>query len=111
MCGSHEDFEMKDFSTKFPDYIDNRYFFQDTSIDKLEIMEKYQEFIAAGAYTSASKYINAQDVTFYGAWIINMLEERLIAIENYIVYTLEKPDIITYSDTEPTDVEVGYCWT
>lgn len=102
---------MKDYSTTFPDYIDKRYFFQDISIDKLPIMNKYNGMITAGSYSAASEYINAQDVTFYGAWILNMLEERLIALENYLVYDVEKPDLVTYSDTEPTDVEVGYCWT
>lgn len=102
---------MKDYSTKYPTSIDDRIFFQDTCIDKLEIMEKYQRLINAGAYSSASDYINKSDVSFYGAFLLNMLEERLIAIENYAVYELEKPDIVAYSDTEPTDREVGYCWT
>ncbi len=102
---------MKDYSTVFPDSIDDRHFFQDISIDQLPIMEKYTGMIKSSAYTAASEYINAQDVTFYGAWILNMLEERLVAIENYFVYEVEKPNIVTYTDTEPTDVEVGYCWT
>lgn len=102
---------MRDYSTKFPANIDDRIFFQDISIDKLDIMKRYQSFIAAGAYTNASNYINGTNVSFYGAYILNMLEERLIAIEDYIVNTMEKPDIVAYSDEEPTDVEVGYCWT
>ncbi len=102
---------MKDYSTVFPDSIDDRHFFQDINIEQLPIMEKYNGMIASSGYTAASEYINAQEVTFYGAWILNMLEERLIAIENYFVYEVEKPNIVTYTDTEPTDVEVGYCWT
>lgn len=103
--------KVKDFSTKFPTSIDNRIFFQDVCIDKLNIMERYQKFIAAGAYTNASNYINGSNVSFYGAYILNLLEERLIAIENYAVYEMEKPDIVAYTDTEPTDKDVGYCWT
>lgn len=102
---------MKDYSTVFPDYIDNLVFFQDVSIDKLPIMEKYNGMISAGGYTAASEYINQQDISFYGAWLLNMLEERLIAIEIYLIYSTEKPDLTTYNDIEPTDVEVGYCWT
>ena len=101
---------MKDFSTKFPTSIDDRIFFQDICIDKLKIMEKYQKFISAGAYTNASNYINSSNVSFYGAYILNLLEVRLIAIEEYLE-TLEKPDIVAYTDTEPTGAEVGYCWT
>ena len=102
---------MKDYNTVFPDYIDDRYFFQDISIDKLPIMEKFNSMIRVDAYTSASEYINAQDVTFYGAWVLNMLEDRLIAIETYLLDEVDKPDLVCYSDTEPTGVDVGYCWT
>lgn len=102
---------MKEYNTIFPTAIDDRHFYQDICIDQLSIMEKYNSMIKAGTYTAASEYINANDVTFYGAWILNMLEERLIAIENYLVYDVQKPDLVAYTDTEPTDVEVGYCWT
>lgn len=102
---------MKDYSTKYPTSIDDRIFFQDISIDKLAIMKRYQTFIAAGAYTNASNYINGSNVSFYGAYLLNMLEERLIAIEDYVIHVMEKPDMVDYSDVEPTDVEVGYCWT
>lgn len=116
---------MKDYSTVFPTSIDSRCFFQDVSIDKLPIMEKYNSMIIAAenssgpetnyagakGYTAASEYINAQNVSFYGAWFLNMMEERLYALENYLVYDVEKPDIVKYSDTEPTEVPVGYCWT
>ena len=102
---------MRDYSTKYPTSIDDRIFFQDISIDKLDIMRRYQVFIANGAYTNASNYINNTNVSFYGAYILNMLEERLIAIEDYVVHVMEKPDMVDYSDEEPTDVEVGYCWT
>lgn len=102
---------MKDYSSVFPESIDSLNFFQDISIDKLSIMETHQRMIANGTYSAASEYLNEQDVTFYGAWLLNMFEERLIAIENYVLYTLEKPDLTTYNDIEPTDVEVGYCWT
>lgn len=102
---------MKDYSTKFPTNIDDRIFFQDICIDNLDIMNKYQQYITSGAYSNASSYINNANVSFYGAFLLNMLEERLIAIENYIINDMEKPDIVAYSDTEPTGVEVGYCWT
>ena len=102
---------MKEYKSVFPEYIDDRHFFQDTSIDKLPIMTKFNNMISAGAYSAASEYINSQDVTFYGAWILNMLEERLIALENYLVNETEKPDLIRYTDTEPTDVPVGYMWS
>ena len=102
---------MKDYSSVFPDNVDKLNFFQDISIDKIPIMEKHQRMIAQKTYSAASEYLNEQDITFYGAWVLNMFEERLIAIENYILYQLEKPNLTTYKDIEPTNVDVGYCWT
>ena len=102
---------MKDYSTKYPSNVDDRIFFQDICIDDLDIMAKYQSYITAGAYTNASNYINQTNVSFYGAYILNLLEERLIAIEEYVTETMEKPDLVTYSDTEPTDADINYCLT
>ncbi len=102
---------MKDYSTVFPDDVDKLCFFQDVSIDKLPIMDQYNEMIAIGHYSDASEYLNTHEISFYGAWLLNMLQERLIAIENYIVHGTDKPDLTTYNDIEPTDKEEGYCWT
>lgn len=102
---------MKDYTSTFPDKIDNLIFFQDVSIDKLPIMDHYNLLIESGNYSMASAYINGEDISFYGAWLLNMLEERLIVIEDYIMHQLEKPDLVTYSDNEPTDKEIWYCWT
>lgn len=102
---------MRDYATDFPKTIDDRVFFSDINIDKLSQMTKFQTYINNGAYSAASKYINNSTVDFYGAWILNLIEERMYALENYAVDEMEKPDIITDQEEEPTDVETNYCWT
>lgn len=102
---------MKDYSTVFPDNIDDRQFFQDINIEQLSVMTKFNNMIAAGAYTAASEYINAAGVPFYGAWVLNLFEERLYAIETYLVDEVEKPELVVYTDTEPTEADTGLCWT
>lgn len=103
-----------------PNYdVDNRTFFSDVSISGVETLNKYIELIQAGDYTSASTLLNEgtydgaiyNEIDFFGAWILNLLENRLYAIENYLLSgQREKPDLLTISDTEPSDKSEGYCW-
>ena len=101
---------MRDTSTKFPSEIDNRIFAQDINIEQAPIMNDYYMFLNAGNYDKATELLNNSDVFFYGAWVLNLLEERLHAIGDYVVNTDLKPDLVTYSDTEPSTVSEGMCW-
>ena len=100
---------MKDASTKFPQEIDDRIFWQDLQIYQTPIMQKYYTYLNAGNYDEASDLLNNSDVFFYGAWVLNLLEERLHAIGDYVMKE-NKPDLVTYSDTEPSTVSEGTCW-
>ena len=101
---------MRDTSTKFPSEIDNRIFAQDINIEQAPIMNDYYMFLNAGNYDKATELLNNSDVFFYGAWVLNLLEERLHAIGDYVVNTDLKPDLVTYSGTEPSTVSEGMCW-
>ena len=101
---------MRDTSTKFPSEIDNRIFAQDISISQVPIMQEYYKLLNAGNYDMASDLLNNSEVSFYGAWVLNVLEERLHAIGDYVVSTDLKPDLVTYSDAEPSTVSEGMCW-
>ena len=100
---------MKDASTKFPQEIDNRIFWQDLQIYQTTIMQKYYTYLNAGNYDEASDLLNNSDVFFYGAWILNLLENRLYAIEKY-VFGLDKNKIVEYQRTEPLNVSQGTVW-
>ena len=100
---------MKDASTKFPQEIDDRIFWQDLQIYQTPIMQKYYTYLNAGNYDEASDLLNNSDVFFYGAWILNLLENRLYAIEKY-VFGLDKNKIVEYQRTEPFNVSQGTVW-
>ena len=100
---------MKYASTKFPQEIDDRIFFSDISISQTPIMQKYYTYLNAGNYDEASELLNNSDVFFYGAWILNLLENRLYAMEKY-VFNLDKNKIVEYQRTEPSDVSQGTVW-
>ena len=99
---------MKDASTKFPQEIDDRIFWQDLQIYQTPIMQKYYTYLNAGNYDEASDLLNNSDVFFYGAWILNLSENRLYAIVNY-VFGLDKNKIVEYQRTEP-NVSQGTVW-
>ena len=100
---------MRDTSTKFPSEIDDRIFAQDISINQVPIMQEYYRYLESGNYTRATELLNNSDVFFYGAWVLNLLENRLCAIGDYVMQ-LEEPDLVTYSGTEPSTVSEGMCW-
>lgn len=101
---------MKDVSTKFPNAIDDRVFFQDIQISHVPIMKQYYELLKNGNYTIASELLNNSEVFYYGAWCLNLLENRLIAIGNYVINDLENINLVNYSVSEPTKKSNGMTW-
>lgn len=91
---------MKDVSTKFPISIDDREFFQNISPEQISIMKQYYSLLRSGAYTKASELLNNSEVFSYGAWCLNLLENRLYAIGNYVM-NLEDINLVNYSESEP----------
>ena len=100
---------MKDTSTKFPQEIDQRTFFSDIDASQVPIMQEYYKLLNAGNYDMASDLLNNSEVNFYGAWLLNMWENRLNAVGEYVM-KLEKPKLITYQSAEPTNPYQGMNW-
>ena len=102
---------MRNTQTVFPNGVDELQFFSDISIDQVPIMENYLRLLNSGNYTSASEYLKNSGVFYYGAWFLNMMENRLRAIGNYLT-NLEDLELVTYSDSEPSELEVfdGMNW-
>ena len=100
---------MRDTTTKFPSEIDDRLFLSDISLNQVPIMKQYYNYINAGNYDAASELLNNSEVFFYGAWLLNLLENRLNAVGEYVMQ-LEKPKLITYQSTEPTNLYQGMNW-
>ena len=102
---------MSNTQTVFPNGVDELQFFSDISIDQVPIMENYLRLLNSGNYTSASEYLKNSGVFYYGAWFLNMMENRLRTIGNYLT-NLEDLNLVTYSDSEPSESEVfdGMNW-
>ena len=102
---------MRNTQTVFPNGVDELQFFSDISIDQVPIMENYLRLLNSGNYTSASEYLKNSGVFYYGAWFLNMMENRLRTIGNYLT-NLEDLELVTYSDSEPSEPEVfdGMNW-
>ena len=96
---------MRNTQTVFPNGVDELQFFSDISIDQVPIMENYLRLLNSGNYTSASEYLKNSGVFYYGAWFLNMMENRLRTIGNYLT-NLEDLELVTYSDSEPSESEV-----
>ena len=102
---------MRNTQTVFPNGVDELQFFSDISIDQVPIMENYLRLLNSGNYTSASEYLKNSGVFYYGAWFLNMMENRLRTIGNYLT-NLEDLELVAYSDSEPSESEVfdGMNW-
>ena len=102
---------MRNTQTVFPNGVDELQFFSDISIDQVTIMENYLRLLNSGNYTSASEYLKNSGVFYYGAWFLNMMENRLRTIGNYLT-NLEDLELVTYSDLEPSESEIfdGMNW-
>lgn len=102
---------MKNTQTIFPSGIDDGVFFQDISIDQVPIMKNYYRLLNNGNYTSASEYLNNSEAFSYGAWCLNLIENRLYAIGNYLLKQ-EDLNLVTYSETEPSTEDLcdGFSW-
>lgn len=94
---------MRNIFSVFPDGIDSRIYFSDISLENVSFMNTYQELINAGRYTDASQLLNNNDdVFFYGAWVLNMFENRLRNTGKYLL-TKEKSSANIYQPEEPTE--------
>ena len=96
---------MRNTQTVFPNGVDELQFFSDISIDQVPIMENYLRLLNSGNYTSASEYLKNSGVFYYGAWFLNMMENRLRTIGNYLT-NLEDLELVTYSNSEPSESEI-----
>lgn len=87
--------------TKFPNEIDDRIYFHDIDLKQLSTMQRFYQYINLGLYTKAFELIDSSEAFFYGAWLLNMLEDRLYIIGDYIS-KIEKPKIFLYGTSEPS---------
>ena len=103
---------MRNTTSKFPNEIDDRLFLSDVSISQVPIMNEYRTLLNKGDYSSASALLNDSGVFYYGAWILNLLEDRLCKIGEAIINE-EDHSLMTYNTltmSQMTDVTLGMNW-
>ncbi|MBD5484505.1 MAG: hypothetical protein HDR18_03105 [Lachnospiraceae bacterium] len=73
----------------YPDGVDPMIFFQDISLDKIDIMNTYNQLISQGKYIEANKFISQQkDICGYFADFFNAIENRIYNLQKHL---LDKP--------------------
>ena len=76
--------------SSYPNKVDKMTFFQDVSLNTIEYMNQYQRLLSKGKYTEANDYINRQTGIYgYFACFFNMLENRIYALQNSLLYWVE----------------------
>lgn len=85
----------------FPNKIDEMIFFQDNDLEKVEIMNHYNELIAQGKYTEASDYISQQENVYgFFADYFNLVENRIYNTQEYLLSKPPKKQPFIYYDEE-----------
>lgn len=101
---------MKNTETKFPQYVDDRIFFQDINLAQTQTMKQYNLLLNAKNYTKASEFLNDSEVFFYGAWLLNLFEKRLHAIYDYLADLPPKEPLVTYQPFQSASPGDGTHW-
>lgn len=103
-------------ATSFPEDIDNRVYYTDIGLQHTDILQAYNELVNDGQYKQASQYLydNVEvenlNVDYNGAYIWNMFENRLSAIEDYAL-DMEATDTRgIYGSTEPIGQPKNRVW-
>lgn len=85
----------------FPNKIDEMTFFQDNSLDNVEIIDHYNNLIAQGKYSVASDYINQQEGVYgFFADFFNLIENRIYNLQDYLLSKPPKKQPFVYYDEE-----------
>lgn len=98
----------------YPTNIDPLIFYQDANIERAPQLNQYYVYLRENDFDSAKDYLASSDLYYYGAWLFNLIENRLYTVETHIDEVIgEKPEIVVYSSTEPVAKMTSECfnWT
>ena len=101
-------------TSHYPDGVDKMMFFQDNNLEKIDIINTYNNLITQSEYTKASEYINQQDHVYgYFADFFNAIENRIYNLQKYLPTKPPKKQPFIYyelqDDKEPL-LEEGMFW-
>lgn len=100
----------------FPESVDPLMFFQDIDLEHKELMDKFNNLIAAESYDEANTFIAKTDgVHGYFAQTFNALENRIYNTQDYLLTLppeeVESPFVSTVNaDTPPDEYDEDTIW-
>ena len=100
---------MTDISV-FPNDIDSRAFMSDTDLEHLDLLEQYQKLIRYHKFDEASKLLEKSYSFYYGASLLNMFENGLHQIGQYLLAKEVKEALGFYQTTVPASPKIGTFW-
>ena len=97
--------------SSYPNRVDDLLFLSDVDCKSEYIMKQHQEYIDKGMYTDASNYIKEQmntvDITPIVADLFNLLENRIIALQTFV---LEQERVNRAYSEEPSNPSENSIW-
>lgn len=100
---------MHNTSTVFPAGVDDRLYLSDMQLGDVSTMTQYQELLAAGQWTQAAQLLENSDIPYYGAWVLNLLENRLVELSRYVINYVNESSMV-YSEFMPYNTPQGTNW-
>ncbi len=86
-------------TSRYPEKIDERIFFQDNDLNVIEFVDHYHKLISKGRYNDANAYID-QHKNIYGLFpaYLNMIENRIRNLQEYLLKKPSKLNPFFYYD-------------
>lgn len=99
----------------YPDEIDPMLFFQDNNLEKIDIINTYNNLISQEKYTEANDYINQQEGVYgYFADFFNAIENRIYNLQDHLLAKppIKKPYVFFDSEDDIAEPEIdeGMFW-
>lgn len=91
----------------YPGKIDDMTFFQDNDLEKIAIIDQYENLIAQGKYSEANIYIDQQKGIYgYFADFFNLLENRIYSLQEYLLSKEKKQPFIFHDEEDSYSIEL-----
>lgn len=85
----------------FPNKVDEMIFFQDNDLEKVKIMNHYNELVAQEKYNEANDYISQQEGIYgFFADFFNLIENRIYNTQEYLLSKPPKKQPFIYYNEE-----------
>lgn len=85
----------------YPNKVDEMTFFQDNNLEKMEIINHYNDLIAQEKYSEVSDYINQQEGVYgFFADFCNLIENRIYTLQEHLLNKSPKKQPFVYYDEE-----------